>query len=384
MARSASRAKSSQSRPISSGSPSSQSAEHVRLPAPRRADVGHEAVLGPVEPAGGEVAVADHGARELAREAKRELLVDRRRDRVGRHPAVPAAQPLDRPPLALVARAQPDEPVGGLDPGQREHVGLQLGERVEVVALAGGEHVLDPPRPVAVEPVAADVVRVALGRDPVVRRADVAALGIDHLGHLLVGDPALPFVLARPPRARQVGRSRRGASAPVPMHLKPIEPWRSAQTRLETGALWGASDSTSSAPARHREHPEARLGDAGPVEAGPAQRERLGVVGSERLVDDRAVSGRADDEPLRLAAPDLDRLLDHRRAAAARRRARRRPAGTRATAPRFARRTDPSCRRPRSSATRRRRCSARTRSRAGRETRRRGRTARRPGGRGRR
>ena len=53
-------------------------------------------------------------------------------------------------------------------------------------------------------------------------------------------------------------------------------------------------------------------GEAGEVERHEAQRQRLGVVGAERLVDDWAVVGLADDESVRLRAPlDGDLLLDH-------------------------------------------------------------------------
>ena len=41
--------------------------QQVRLPAPGRGDVGDEAVVGAVQPALGEVTVADRGARDLAR-----------------------------------------------------------------------------------------------------------------------------------------------------------------------------------------------------------------------------------------------------------------------------------------------------------------------------
>ncbi len=90
----------------------------------------------------------------------------------------------------------------------------------------------------------------------------------------------------------------------------PIEPWRSAQTRFETGALWGRSDSTNSGPLVDVEDAEAGLGDARVVERRPAQRERLVRVGVERLVDDRPVVGAADLEQLRLVAPaDRDLLV---------------------------------------------------------------------------
>ena len=65
--RAASRARaSSQERPISSSIALLPERQHVRLPAPGRGDVGHEAVVGAVEPALGEVAVADRRARHLA------------------------------------------------------------------------------------------------------------------------------------------------------------------------------------------------------------------------------------------------------------------------------------------------------------------------------
>ena len=83
----------------------------VRVPAPGRGDVRGEAVVGAVEPALGEVAVADRRARHLAREAQQEGLVDRAGDRVRVEPPVPAAQPLDRAALAL-ARAASGGPAG--------------------------------------------------------------------------------------------------------------------------------------------------------------------------------------------------------------------------------------------------------------------------------
>ena len=54
----------------------------VRVPAPGRGDVGREAVVGAVEPALAEVAVADRRARHLAGQAQQEGLVDRAGDRL--------------------------------------------------------------------------------------------------------------------------------------------------------------------------------------------------------------------------------------------------------------------------------------------------------------
>ena len=45
-----------------------------------------------------------------------------------------------------------------------------------------------------------DVVRVIGGSDPLVARDDVPGLRVPHVGHLLEGDEALPFVLAVPSR----------------------------------------------------------------------------------------------------------------------------------------------------------------------------------------
>src|SRR5687767_12860719 len=104
----------------------------MRLPPPRRGDVRRETVVGAIEPALGEVPVADRLAGDGAGEAERERLIDRRRDRAGAHPPVPASQPLDRGSLALVTGTEAGEPVDGLEPGDRQQIGLNRPEAVEI------------------------------------------------------------------------------------------------------------------------------------------------------------------------------------------------------------------------------------------------------------
>ena len=65
-------------------------------------------------------------------------------------------------------------------------------------------------------------------------------------------------------------------------------------------------------PAGEVEDPEAGGADAWEPQPAPAQRQRLEVVGLQRAVHDRPVVGLADDQPLRIAALDLDLLLDDR------------------------------------------------------------------------
>jgi hypothetical protein len=63
--------------------------------------VRDEAVIGPVEVALGEVAIADRRASELARQPQQERLIDRSGHGLRAQPPVPALQPLDRARLAL-------------------------------------------------------------------------------------------------------------------------------------------------------------------------------------------------------------------------------------------------------------------------------------------
>jgi hypothetical protein len=153
--------------------------------------VGGEAVVVAVEPALAEVAVADRAAGDLARQPQQERLVDGPRDRVRVEPAVPAAQPLDRAALALAARVQAGKTARRLDAGDRVVVGLDRLEALEVVLLGRLDQFFDPLRPEAVEPFAGDVVRVGVADDPVVGGDQVAALRVDDLGQLVVGDRPL-------------------------------------------------------------------------------------------------------------------------------------------------------------------------------------------------
>ena len=166
-------------------------------------------------------------------------------------------------------------------------------------------------RPEAVEPVAGDVVRVVVADDPVVGGDEEAALGVDHLRQLLVGDRPLPLELAGPARLRQVGAAaaaeRQPADQLVADRAVAVGP---DQVRGGRGV---ALELARPAPARSR----SRAARTCPVKAVgsssvmPAQRQRLGLVGAERLVDDRAVVGDAHVEDLgRVAALDGD-LLAH-------------------------------------------------------------------------
>ena len=111
--------------------------EQVGVPAPRRGDVGDEAVVGPVEVALGEVAVADRRAGELARQPQQEGLVDRARD--GLAGSSVRSQLFSRS-IALISRwlgrLQAGEPVDDLVPGDRVEVGLHAAEALQVVLLA--------------------------------------------------------------------------------------------------------------------------------------------------------------------------------------------------------------------------------------------------------
>src|SRR3954462_15306249 len=85
--------------------------EQMGVPAPGGGDVGDEAVVGPVEVALGEIAVADGRPGELAGQAKQERLVDRSRHRPGAEGPIPALQALDRPHLPPCGRLEADQAV---------------------------------------------------------------------------------------------------------------------------------------------------------------------------------------------------------------------------------------------------------------------------------
>ena len=184
--------------------------QQPRLEPPRRGGHRREAQLRLRDPAVGLIVVADDGPGDGAREVDREHLVDRARNGVGVEARVPASQPLDRADLALAVGPQPGEPRARLGAGNRVHVGLDSREVIERVALALAQELLDPHRPVAVQVLAGDVVRVVVRGDPVVGGHDRPACWIDHLGQLLVRHVAVPLVLAGPARLREV----RAAAAP--------------------------------------------------------------------------------------------------------------------------------------------------------------------------
>ena len=207
-------------------------------------------------------------------------------------------------------RRQPSQPLRRLDARQREVVGLHRLEVVDVVLVAGPQQLLDPLGAEAVEPLAGDVVRVVVADDAVVGGDEEAALGIDRLRHFLVGDRPLPLELARPARLRQVGAAalaqRQAADQLVADRAVAVGPDQVRGGRavaLELGdQLRPGGDPVQV------EH----AGEGGRlVERLPAQRQRLGLVGAERLVDDRPVVGDADVEHLgRVAALDRDLLAD--------------------------------------------------------------------------
>ena len=201
-------------------------------------------------------------------------------------------------------------------PGEREVVGLDRLEALEVVLLGRLQHLLDPLGAEAVEPVAGDVVRVLVADDPVVGGDHEAALGVDHLRQLVVGDRPLPLELAAPARLRQVGAAaapeRQAADQLVADRAGAVGPDHVRGGRgvaLELGHQLGAG------------------GDVEQLEGGfeggrfgerlPGERQRLALVGAERLVDDRAVVGGAHLERDRLGAALDDDLLAPRSAAAA-------------------------------------------------------------------
>ena len=249
-----------------------------------------EAVVGAIEPALAEVAVADRGAGHLARQPQQESLVDRGGDRVGVEAAVPAAQPLDRAQLALSGRSEPAQPPRRLQAGDREVVGLHLLEPLDVVLVARPQHVLDPSRPVAVKPVAGDVVGIVVADDPVVGGDQEPLLRVDRLRQLLVGHRPIPLELPRPAGLRQV-RAAALAQRQPPDQLVADRAVAVGPDQVHRGRavpLHHLHQLRAGANPVHLERPPecGRL-----IEGEPAQGERLGVVGAERLVDDRPVVG---------------------------------------------------------------------------------------------
>ena len=177
------------------------------MPAPGRGDVGGEAVVGAVEPALGEVAVADRRPRHLAARG-----AGGRPGRSCRRSVSGSSLPsqLRSRSIALRSRwprglqaAEPRAPPRGRGSRGRRSASPRSSSRS--CSSLSREQLLDPPGAVAVEPVAGDVVRVVVADDPVVGGDEEAALGVDDLRQLLVGDDPLPLELAGPARLRQVG-----------------------------------------------------------------------------------------------------------------------------------------------------------------------------------
>ena len=104
---------------------------------------------------------------------------------------------------------------------------------------------------------------IVVRRDPVVGGDDVARLGVDQLGQLVVGDPALPLVLAasspglgrsgQPPRAQREPADQLVADRAVAVGPDQV------RDRARCG---GAATRPAPAPLRDVEHAEARLGHA--------------------------------------------------------------------------------------------------------------------------
>ena len=192
--------------------------------------------------------------------------------------------------LALAARVQAPQPPRRLDPRQREVVGLHRLEALEVVLLALPQQLLDPLGAEAVEVFAGDVVRVLVADDAVVGGDQVAALGVDLLRQLVVGDRPLPLELAGPARLRQVGAAaaaaRQAADQLVADRAVAVGP---DQVRGGRGVALELGDQVRPGlDLQQLEH----AGEGGRfAQRQPAQRQRLGLVGAERLVDDRAVVG---------------------------------------------------------------------------------------------
>ena len=136
---------SSQGRPISSSSPSSQSS--IRCECQRQGEVtwGVKPLSARSSQRSAEVAVADRGARHLARQAQQEGLVDRAGDRLRVEPPVPAAQPLDRA-ASRAGRAGFSRPSrrAASSPGSERLSDCIASKLVEVVLVALAQQLLDP------------------------------------------------------------------------------------------------------------------------------------------------------------------------------------------------------------------------------------------------
>ena len=204
-----------------------------------------------------------------------------------------------------------------LEAGDREVVGLHRARSRRGRARRCRRSAARSARPVAVEVLAArcgagsprgSIRLLAVTRKP--------RFGVARLRQLLVGDVAVPLVLAGPARLRQVGAVARAGSGCgrqlVADAAVAVGPEQVGDRALRARR----ASSTSSAPlVGSRTRGLGRVSRRH-VERRQAQRQRLGLVGAEDVVDDRAVVGRADLEPLGLgAAPDGDLLARRSRAA---------------------------------------------------------------------
>jgi hypothetical protein len=194
--------------------------------------------------------------------------------------------------------------------GDRVEVGLHAAEVVDVVLLALTEQLLDARCAVAVKPVARDVVRVGGVDDLVVRRDEVALVGVDELGQLVVGDPALPLEVTGPAGLGQVGAvalpDRDPADHLVADRSVPVRPDEVGDRHRHL-----AQHLDELRPTARLQHAEVGGRDRGLVQRSPAEGERLLVVRAEGLVHDRPVMGHADLVALRpVLTADGDQLLD--------------------------------------------------------------------------
>ena len=206
-----------------------------------------------------------------------------------------------------VVRVEAGEPVDRLDAGERVDVGLNAREVLERMLLALAEQLLDPPRPVAVQPLGGDVVGVVVADDPVVGGDEEALRRVDDAREVLERDGPLPLELARPAGLRQVGAAARADRQLADQLVADVSVAVRPQHVERRRRVWLGRGDQLLAVARPRCVTGCRRQQR-VLKRRPGQRQRLLVVGAERLVHDRPVVGDRDVELVRLRAsldPDL-------------------------------------------------------------------------------
>ena len=203
---------------------------------------------------------------------------------------------------------------------QRNPILLQGTEALHVVAAALPELLHDALRPIPARPLEREVVRVAIGHDPVVRGDDGAARWVVDPGKLVEGNESLPVVACIPPRPRHRAGTLLAVAAPNRNQTGSDVPDVSVHVGVGDVLLRGmevARVGDEALPVPRVREPEAGLqGEVVFAQRGPREREHSAGAGmvvrcAPGIIEDRAMPGLAHLQRHVLAVLDPNALAAH-------------------------------------------------------------------------